>query len=189
MICYVFVLIYREILKIKWDGKSCIKAPNSSTIYWSVFYHWWKRFPLIGNGWLIGDEHPFLLPLKEWFYERYPNITNIGGVSLDRSDILWDICDSASAVILHGRSKFIICQAVLEHVKDPVSAVKNLADCLTDGGMLYLHSHGPAFEEHRFPVDCYRFFRDGVLALAELSGLNILDILWTPNHWFLLLRK
>jgi hypothetical protein len=30
---------------------------------------------------------------------------------------------------------------------------------------------------------------DGVWAMAEIAHLVVDDILWTPSHWFALLRK
>jgi hypothetical protein len=77
---------------------------------------------------------------------------------------------------------------VLEHVKDPVASVKNLAKNLNPNGFVYLHSHGPNFRYHPYPINCYCFFRDGIVALAELSNLEIVDMLWTSVHWFMLLK-
>ncbi len=41
-----------------------------------------------------------------------------------------------------------------------------------DGLMCIIAPNG--FREHRFPVDCYRFFSDGMIALARYVSLEIL---------------
>jgi hypothetical protein len=38
-------------------------------------------------------------------------------------------------------------------------------------------SGGP---EHRFPVDCWRFYPDGLKALARYARLDVLDV---ATHW------
>ena len=172
-----------ERLRIEWNGES-IKAPNRSGIYWGVFDKWWEIFAMHGEVGMIGDEYPLGIELKSYLAERFPMIENIYLISLENSDVDWDITKPITLSF-----DWIVCQAVLEHVKDPVAAVKNMTNALTDNGFLMLHSHGPKFKEHRHPIDCYRFFRDGVLALAELAELEIIDILWTEAHWFLLGKK
>lgn len=176
---------FSEKLHVPWGGGR-IHAPNRSGLYWDIFSRWWDIFSLHGNGLLCGDEYPEVIDLKAWFSDRYPAIDNIFATSLENSDINWDICYPMKTDI---RFDWIVCQAVLEHVKDPVAAMKNLASVVADNGLIYLHSHGPKFKEHRHPIDCYRFMRDGVLALTETAGLELVDILYTQAHWFTLSRK
>ena len=179
--------MYSEKLKIEWNGEK-VAAPNLSGLYWQPFTDWWEKFGLKMNGLLVGEEYPKGADLKEWFVKRYPEIDEVCISSLGNSDINWDITYS-KRWLPYSPYQFIICQAVLEHVKNPILAVQNMGHLLNRQGMLYIHSHGPDFKEHRHPIDCYRFMRDGVLALAELSGLETVDILYTSSHWFLLLRK
>ena len=174
-----------ENFHIAWNGDRT-KAPNRSGVYWEIFPLWWQLFPLRGNGLLIGDEYPEATALKKWFQDKHPMIENIVASSLENSDMDWDITHPLEKEI---RFDWIICQAVLEHVKDPVAAVKNLGSVLNHNGLLFLHSHGPEFKEHRHPIDCYRFMRDGVIALLQLAKLELVDILWTSSHWFALSRK
>jgi SAM-dependent methyltransferase len=178
-------MIFSEKLQIGWDGKS-IKAPNRSGIYWDIFSKWWNIFHLHGDILLVGDEYPHMNDLRPWFMSRHPMINNVFSTSLENSDINWDITTPFEK---NTKFDFVICQAVLEHVKDPVSATKNLANVIYDDGFVFLHSHGPKFKEHRYPIDCYRFMRDGVIALIELAGLDLVDILYTDSHWFTLSIK
>ena len=173
-----------EYLKVEWNGES-IKAPNRSGIFWGVFDKWWDIFAMHGDVAMVGDEYPLGIELKSYLAERFPMIENIYLASLENADYDWDITKPRFQECFH----WIVCQAVLEHVKDPVAAVKSLSYALKWNGFVMLHSHGPRFKEHRHPIDCYRFLRDGVIALAELAQLQIVDMLWTESHWFLLGKK
>lgn len=178
--------MYRsENLGIEWDENYKVKAPTNSALYWGIFDQWWKRYPLMGEGILVGEEYPKLTHLKQFFYDKFPHIEDMVGVSLENSDTVWDITKTAPFNVLFD---WIICQAVLEHVSDPVAAVRNMVSVTNVGGMIYLHSHGPKFKEHRWPVDCWRFLRDGVVGLAEQTCCEIVDLLWTESHWFMLMK-
>lgn len=53
---------------------------------------------------------------------------------------------------------------------------------LKPGGMIFLiaPSRGP---EHRYPVDCWRYYPDGYAALAKYGGLELLEVNtdWDPH--------
>ena len=141
---------------------------------------------LNGKVLLIGESGDNGNAVKNRLLETCPKITKVVTSDLENADINWDI--SAEPIDLGEHFDHIICQAVLEHVKDPVASVKNLAKNLNPNGYVYLHSHGPNFRYHPYPINCYCFFRGGIVALAELSKLEIVDMLWTNVHWFILLR-
>lgn len=67
--------------------------------------------------------------------------------------------------------------------------MRNMAAVLRENGHLYIHTHGPEMEHHGFPIDCYRFFREALIAFAELANLEILDILWSPKQCFAVYQK
>lgn len=69
----------------------------------------------------------------------------------------------------------IISGQMLEHCKQPWEMVMRMTFCLNTGGLLCIiaPSSGP---EHRYPIDCYRFLPDGMRALAEHAGLEVLDV-------------
>jgi SAM-dependent methyltransferase len=162
-----------------------VQLDNLSRGYHGIFKKWWDYFGLSGDALVVGEEGSSGKAVKEFFERTYPKIAEVKTASLRDADILWDITKPYEHNVLFDS---VICQAVLEHVKDPVAAVKNMVSALKRGGLLYLHSHGPAFPYHAYPIDCYRFYRDGILAMAELSKTTIVDMLWTPLHWFAVLR-
>jgi SAM-dependent methyltransferase len=107
-----------------------------------------------------------------------------------------------SDIDVHGRLDAIpfpdghfdvsFCNAVLEHVDDPVTVVRELARVCRPGGLVYLTV---AFlqPEHRDPGDYYRFSRDGLRRLVEDAGCQALvaegmhsvyhTLAWITDEW------
>lgn len=52
-----------------------------------------------------------------------------------------------------------------------------------------MHCHSLDFSYHAFPIDCYIFFGDVLIAMAELTNLEIADIIWSPTRCFVAYRK
>lgn len=77
-----------------------------------------------------------------------------------------EIDDESFDVIISGQ--------VLEHLEFPWLTMEQIARKLKPGGLtcLIAPSRGP---EHRFPVDCFRYYPDGMQALARWSGLSVLE--------------
>lgn len=179
-----------EKLGLKWNGKEKVLVPNRSGLIWQPFVEWWEIFDLKGDGLLIGETYSdHGQEMKSFFSGITKGEGKIVLSSLSDSDVNWDITQPYEGYYSPFEFDWILCQAVLEHVIDPVQATKNLVAVLKVNGFLYLHSHGPEFQEHRHPIDCWRFLRDGVIALADQSGARIVDMLYTSSHWFLLLQK
>ena len=73
-------------------------------------------------------------------------------------DIVVDLCEAGSIPV--NKYVAIICQATLEHVYDPFSAVKNMFLGLTKNGICLLHSH-PVTSRigyHGVPKDYFRYW-------------------------------
>jgi SAM-dependent methyltransferase len=66
----------------------------------------------------------------------------------------------------------IICNAVLEHVKNPDEIMDEFSRVLRDDGILYL---GLPFlqPEHKDPTDFQRYTADGLIALAERHHFEV----------------
>lgn len=162
-----------------------IEASNVSHGYHGILKLWWDRLGLGESVLLVGEEGAGGASVKRYFSASYPRV-RAQTVGLRNADVCWDITTAPKFQEKYGA---VICQATLEHVLDPVAAVKNMLAVLDPGGVLYLHSHGPAFPYHPYPVDCYRFFKDAVTGMAQLSGAEVVDMLWTPRNWFVAMRK
>jgi len=83
----------------------------------------------------------------------------------------------------------VISGNVLEHVEFPWITFSEMARILKPGGLLCVVVPN-GFREHRYPVDCWRFFTDGVIAFARMAHLEVLHAHTnagpTSNHldWF-----
>lgn len=69
----------------------------------------------------------------------------------------------------------VISGQAFEHIEFFWLTVLELSRVLKPGGLccLIAPSGGP---EHRYPVDCWRFYRDGMRALMHYAGLDVLDV-------------
>ena len=188
-----------EILKIEFEEER-FRVPNKSGFYHDGLKAWFDNFRLSGYGLLIGDR----IGVKPILKKRYSEIIESYSVELekDSGDIEWDITQPFR-ISVGARMNFysadkknfpfdwIICQAVLEHVIDPVAAMKNLSNVLKPMGLLFLHVPGIGCPEHKFPIDCYRFFKDSLIAFQELAGLDMIDFYSKTgkDHFLALYRK
>jgi SAM-dependent methyltransferase len=75
---------------------------------------------------------------------------------------------------------FVISGQALEHVQYPWSTMREITRVLKPGGLccIIVSSAGPV---HRYPLDCYRFYRDGMIALANWAGLEVVKA-WTDEN-------
>lgn len=75
---------------------------------------------------------------------------------------------------------FVISGQALEHVEFPWETMREITRVLKPGGLccIIVPSAGPV---HRYPLDCYRFYRDGMIALANWAGLEVVKA-WTDEN-------
>jgi len=86
-----------------------------------------------------------------------------------------DYVGSAEAMPLPDESlDLIICQEVLEHVRNPWQAMKEFRRTLKPGGKLYLQLPF-MIGYHPCPHDYWRFTGEGIEELALSTGFRILD--------------
>ncbi len=67
----------------------------------------------------------------------------------------------------------IISGQAFEHNEFFWLTMEEIARVLKPGGKVCIIAPN-GFEEHRFPVDCYRFFSDGMIAMARYVQLDVL---------------
>jgi len=119
---YVTEILRLEVPVINgWVGGSYY-VPNISGDYHGILKHWWDIFGLKGVGLIIGEREPYASFVKRRLYEDFPGALPIS-VDLSNSDINWDITKPLNR---EQFAEWIIFQAVLEHVKDPIAVIKNL---------------------------------------------------------------
>lgn len=70
---------------------------------------------------------------------------------------------------------FIISGNAFEHIEYPWLTIKEIYKKLKKDGFVCIltpFSH----VEHRYPVDCYRYYSDGFSALAKWGGLKVVEV-------------
>lgn len=163
-----------------------IPMPNRSKFYHGVLLDWCRHFGIKGNVLLVGENGKNGGPVGAQFKQRFPAIERIETLDLEDAD---HICDLTVTVSL-GEQKweFVICQAVLEHVFDPVQAIRNMVG-MVDEGYVLIHTHGPEYPEHKHPVDCIRFLRDFFLQVCDkIPRVELADLIYTPFHCAVIYR-
>jgi SAM-dependent methyltransferase len=74
----------------------------------------------------------------------------------------------------------VVSGSVFEHIEFPWLTIVEIARVLKPRGMTCNIAPSAGFE-HRFPVDCYRYYPDGMQALCKWAKLEPVDI-WTDWH-------
>ena len=67
----------------------------------------------------------------------------------------------------------VISGQALEHIEFFWITVAEMVRVTKKGGLICIIAPN-GFDEHRYPVDCWRFFTDGMIALARFYGLETL---------------
>lgn len=73
-----------------------------------------------------------------------------------------------------GTFDFVISGNAFEHIEYPWLTITEIARVLKPGGVTCILAPF-AHVEHRYPVDCYRYFGDGLAALAKWAGLEVIQ--------------
>ena len=78
----------------------------------------------------------------------------------------WSLADESFDVVVTGQA--------FEHIKFYWRTFDEMVRVLRPGGHIFLLAPSKGVE-HRHPVDCWRFYRDGMRALGEMGGLEVLE--------------
>jgi SAM-dependent methyltransferase len=83
-----------------------------------------------------------------------------------------DVCASAEHLPFpDGVFDLVVSQEVLEHVRDPFQAMREMRRVLKEGGRVYCQVPF-IIGYHPGPTDFWRFTREGILELVEKAGLR-----------------
>lgn len=111
---------------------------------------------------------------------RYTGMDQVAGDNVDlvlRTPYAWREVESASVDVL-------VSGQALEHIRFVWITVLEIARVLKPGGLccLIAPAAGP---EHRYPVDCWRIYPDGMESLARFAQLEVLQVQtqWRPEGY------
>lgn len=91
-----------------------------------------------------------------------------GGKNVDivlNNPYKWDIPTESFDVVISGQA--------FEHTEFFWVTISEMTRVLKKDGLICIIAP-QGFAEHRYPVDCYRFFSDGMVAMARYVGLTVL---------------
>jgi hypothetical protein len=165
---------------------------NSSTGYHNLMKEWWEKHNSGSDVLLIGEGKS----ARDDFQEKYPE-WNIHTVDLATTwtkgnvESIGDICDERT--LEKNRFSLILCQAVMEHVFDPVAAIRNMLNSLREDGILCVCTHPPGlgkfakgagFPYHAGPRDYFRFHVDFFEDFPEKSQIDaeVLEVFENGVH-------
>lgn len=76
----------------------------------------------------------------------------------------------------------IVSGQAFEHIRFPWVTVLEVARLLRPGGLVCVVAPSSGYE-HRYPVDCWRYYPDGMAALASWADLELLEARtdWEPR--------
>jgi SAM-dependent methyltransferase len=112
---------------------------------------------------------------------RYTGVDMAGGPGVDLvlpSPYDWRLLRSASYdVVISGQA--------FEHIEYPWVTILEVNRVLKPGGIACLIAPSGGYE-HRYPVDCWRYYRDGMAALARWGDLEVVACTtnWSPQGPF-----
>lgn len=69
---------------------------------------------------------------------------------------------------------YMISGNAFEHIRYPWLTIKEMYKKLRPDGFICILTPF-ALGEHRYPTDCYRYFSDGLIALAEWGGFKVVE--------------
>ena len=176
---------------IGWIGGK-FPVPNASSGYHGLLKQWWDHYSANAKDWLLVSENN---TVKDSFKELYPN-SNFTTLEYYQSyynknfDINCDITNRAETDYYSELFDSIVCQATMEHLFDPVSALINMKNMLVSGGHVYIHTNTPAFPYHAYPRDYVRFFSDWFFdAENNIKGIQLKELYDAHGHIFACYQK
>ena len=121
-----------------------------------------------------GDSYRPLFREAPW---RYTGLDMAPGPNVDlvpQTPYRWaELADASVDVVISGQA--------FEHIEWPWLTISEIARVLRGHGLaaIIAPSAGPV---HRYPKDCWRFYPDGLPALAAYAGLGIVEQHWDNGY-------
>ncbi|HRQ57824.1 MAG TPA: methyltransferase domain-containing protein [Azoarcus taiwanensis] len=87
--------------------------------------------------------------------------------------------------VASGSLDVVVSGQALEHMPRFWMFFLEVFRCLKPGGLCCIIAPAGGYE-HRYPVDCWRFYPDGMIAAAEYARLRPIEVFtdWTPRDGY-----
>lgn len=160
------------------------KVSNFSNGYHGILQQWWEHYNT-GHSCLLVSEnnkvkHEFQLHYPDWKFATLDYYDNKG----EPIDIEADLCSDFTANI-NVKYDLIICQATLEHLYNPFTAMQNMLKLLAKDGVVVLHTHLPSYYYHPYPRDYFRFHTDWFEDVTKfIPDCELLELYTVGGHVF-----
>lgn len=177
------------------DPGGLVPIPNSSG---GLLAHTVKLALRFGGGdrWLLVAEPTESGPiLAEWLQVNHGISVEVSAFE-DEIGAAWhsmqpnfDICDPFFDLSGVQPANVVITQALLEHVVDPVQAIRALSSVLVSGGILVIQTCNPFITLHRYPIDALRFFPDFFWKMSDYVAVTTEHVEEVNGSVYAVLRK
>jgi len=161
-------------------------APNISSGFWSIELDMLEAYGM-GESLILVAEPEAVVPVLK---RRFPGkeITTLPYSGIRGEGFEYDLC-----IPFEYPRKFdsALCQATLEHIPRPATAIENMLRLLNPRGILVLHTVGPGSPYHRFPVDCLRFWPDFYPEVTKYLNprCKLITLVERDHHQFAVWRR
>lgn len=141
-----------------------------------------RKLRLLDVGSRLADDsnRTYRTHAQKWGFD-YSGLDVQAGINVDvvcEDPYRFPLADGSFDVVISGQ--------VFEHIEYPWETIREVARVLRPGGcaIIIAPSSGP---EHRYPQDCWRYYPDGMRALARWSALDCLhaSTFWRETELFL----
>jgi len=120
---------------------------------------------------VVAEQTDFLSYKQLFESYQYYGVDVVAGDNVDillRNPYNWnEIKSNTFDVVVSGQA--------LEHVEYTWVTILEIARILKEGGLCCLVVPSQGYK-HSYPLDCWRFFDDGLVALAKWARLEVLDV-------------
>jgi 2-polyprenyl-3-methyl-5-hydroxy-6-metoxy-1,4-benzoquinol methylase len=145
---------------------------------------------LYGNGLEIGALHqPLAVPQnckveylnvksQESLIALFPEVKNIV-----KNEYVGNINNQSVYEITNNKFNFIIANHVIEHLPNPINAIKNICDALLNDGILVISipDKRNSYDKNRALTGYYHILADYYLSTQYNSDENIIEVLYNTN--------